>query len=138
MNFYKKMEKKLNENNVYFGDGGQERVYLLNGESKLGKVYKPKMIKLINFIIKIAEKVRDEEGEVLYLWLLYNNTFYDAAKLEISLIDEEGVEVFYYSFVDENIKLLKHNVVKGDVDVPQWDLLKAFLNKVAKWDRNKI
>lgn len=138
MNFYKKMEKKLNENNVYFGDGGQERVYLLNGDFQLGKVYKPKMIKLIDYIIKTAEDVRDEEGEVLYLWLLYNNTFYGTGKLEIALLDEDGVEVFYYSFVDEDIKVIKHNVVKGDVDVPQWDILKAFLNKVAKWDRNKI
>ena len=126
MNFYKKMEKKLNENDVYFGEGGQQRARLLNGDFQLGKVYKSKMIKLINLIIETADNVRDEAGEPIYIWAHFSKSWCDTDKFELLLVDDEGVAVFCY------ITILEGNFVQ------KRDLLKAFLNKVAKWDHNKI
>ena len=94
MNFYRKMNHKLNQ-------AGIDSFYIINGHAQLGKRFKPLLVKLVNHLCAVAELRRKSYGvEILnFRSSLDHNSEYGWTKLSVYVINEEGEEIFDFTSV---------------------------------------
>ena len=120
MNFYHKMVEKLNEAGIDFGINQFYSVYIINGHSRLGKKYKPLLVKLVNHLCAVAEMRKSYRAEILDMRssLDYND---NEAIFSVYLQNEEGDIVFDFKATKEG----EHP--------HHWEMFKVFLMEFNRW-----
>ena len=122
MNFYSKMLKRLNESGIYLEMNSFPSVYVINGQLKLGKKYKPLLVKLVNHLCAVAELRKKNYGtEVLTMRSILDYNAEDRwTKLSVYVYNMEGEEIF--DFV---------SVAGSQRDI--WYMFKYLLKEFNRW-----
>lgn len=117
--FYDKMEAKLKKSGVNFGLGDYNKGHLINPKSKLGKKYKPLLMKFVNFICETVEKNKTNDDDKFELWWFVEPT-YEGDKFMIILYGQYFRQV--YQFRSEKLW----------TPWTHWDAYKSFLSEFNK------
>lgn len=122
MNFYSKMLKRLNKSGIYLEMSSFPSVYIINGQSKLGKKYKPLLVKLVNHLCAITElRKKNYRVEVLTMRSILDYNAEDRwTKLSVYVYNMEGEKIF--DFV---------SVAGGQRDC--WYMFKYLLKEFNRW-----
>ena len=118
--FYATMVERLNDAGIDFGLNQFYAVYLINPDAKLGKKFKPLLLKMVNYICDFAENNKSYRAEQLDMRSSLNY-FDDWTEFSVYIQNEEGDEIFSFT------------AVKDDEHPGHWDMFKIFLQQFNGW-----
>ena len=118
--FYANMIERLNQAGVDFGMNQYYAVYLINGDSMLGKKYKPLLLKFVNYICDLVEDAKSYPAEMFDMrsYIDYTEDYTDFG---VYITNEEGDVIFDFT-----------GTVDGE-HPHHWEAFKAFLSQFNGW-----